>query len=122
MGSHPLNLAIRFLLELATLYAMGFWGWRQGEGWLRPVLAIGVPLLFAIAWGTFAVPDDPSRSGGAPVPIPGLLRLVLELLFFSVGVLMMYQSGYHTPGFIFGIVIIVHYMASYDRIVWLIQQ
>ncbi len=75
MGSHSLNLALRFLLELAALGAMGYWGWTQHEGPVRWRWAIGLPLVAAVLWGTFAVPNDPSRSGQAPVPIPGILRL-----------------------------------------------
>jgi hypothetical protein len=52
MGSHPINLAIRFLLELSALLAMGVWGWRQSEGWLRFVLALGIPIIVAVVWGT----------------------------------------------------------------------
>lgn len=80
MGSHPLNLLVRFLLELAALGAFGYWGWQQAEGALAYLLAIGLPVLTAVLWVTFAVPEDPSRSGHAPVPVPGLLRLLLELL------------------------------------------
>ena len=63
MGSHPINLAIRFLLEITALITMGFWGWRQSEGWFRYILALIIPILAAVVWGTFAVPNDPSRSG-----------------------------------------------------------
>jgi hypothetical protein len=56
MGSHPINLAIRFLLELVALLAMGIWDWQQREGWLRLVLAVGIPLTAALLWGIFAVP------------------------------------------------------------------
>ena len=122
MGSHPINLTIRFLLELSTLLAMGVWGWRQSEGWFRFVLAFGIPLLFAVVWGVFAVPNDPSRSGKAPVPVPGIVRLILELTFFAIGTWMLYQMGYPRLSLIFGTVVVVHYLVSYDRIGWLIQQ
>ncbi len=72
MGSHPINLAVRFILELTALVAAGMWGWHQSEGWLKFLLVITLPLLIAIVWGTFAVPDDPSRSGAAPIPISGI--------------------------------------------------
>jgi hypothetical protein len=65
MGSNPINLVIRFLLELSALMAMGFWGWNQGKGAFRFVLAFGIPIIAALVWGVFAVPDDPSRSGNA---------------------------------------------------------
>ncbi|MBN2245139.1 MAG: DUF2568 domain-containing protein, partial [Candidatus Aminicenantes bacterium] len=35
-------------------------------------------------WGTFRVPGDSSSSGKAPIPIPGFLRLFLELVIFSL--------------------------------------
>ena len=84
MGTHPINLAVRFLLEMAALISLGVWGWKVGDSWTRYILAIGIPLILAVGWGTFAVPDDPSRSGSAPVPVPGIIRLLLELGFFSV--------------------------------------
>ena len=48
MGSHPINLAIRFLLELAALAALSLWGWRQSESWIRIVLAMGLPVIAAV--------------------------------------------------------------------------
>jgi hypothetical protein len=63
MGSHPINLAVRFLLEVVALLAMAYWGWTQHEGLFRFVWAIGLPVVSAVIWGSFAVPDDPSRSG-----------------------------------------------------------
>jgi hypothetical protein len=122
MGSHPINLTIRFLLELSTLLTMGVWGWRQTEGWVRFVLALGIPIIFAVVWGTFAVPNDPSRSGGAPVPVPGMVRLTLELAFFAIGIWMLYQMGYPPLSLVFGTIVVVHYLVSYDRVSWLIQQ
>lgn len=122
MGSHPINLGIRFLLELAALYSMGLWGWKQSEGPLRYLLALGIPVLFAIAWGTFAVPDDPSRSGAAPIPVPGFLRLLLELAFFFVAAWMLHNVGLTTQACVFGVIVLVHYVVSYDRILWLLKQ
>lgn len=79
MGSHPVNLAPRFLLELAALLALGIWEWQQSESWLRFVLVLAVPIIAAAIWGTLNVPHDPSRSGAAPVVVPGVLRLDIEL-------------------------------------------
>ncbi len=122
MGSHPINLAVRLLLEVAALLAIGFWGWSQGEGVLRFVLAPGLPIIAAVLWGTFAVPDDPSRSGKAPVPIPGILRLLLELAIFACATWALYDAGAIQSSRILGIVVLVHYVLSYDRIKWLIRQ
>ena len=122
MAYHPLNLALRFILELAALFAMGYWGWTQHDGLARYLYAIGLPLISAVIWGTFAVPDDPSRSGKAPVPVPGALRLILELAFFALAVLALFAAGRETWGAILGIAAVLHYLISYDRILWLIKR
>lgn len=122
VGSHPHNLAMRFLLELVALVALGRWGWLQSEGPLRFVLALTIPLLAALLWGTLAVPDDPSRSGRVPLPIPGTLRLLLELLFFTLATAALFAIGAATFGWILGTGVLIHYALSYDRIRWLVKQ
>lgn len=121
MGSHPLNLTLRFFLEMSALIAMGYWGWTQNQGLPRWLLTIGLPILAAVLWGTFAVPNDPSRSGGAPVPTPGILRLLLELLFFALAAYALVASQQAPIGWAFAIVTIIHYVFSYDRVLWLIR-
>ena len=122
MGSHPLNLALRFLLEIAALVAIGYWGFSQHTGIWRFIIGIGGPLLAAVLWGTFAVPDDPSRSGKAPVPIPGVIRLVLELSLFGFAAWALYDAGSTMLALIMAGLTIVHYALSYDRVAWLIPQ
>jgi len=121
MGSHPANLTVRFLLELTALIATGIWGWRQTDDWIRFVLAFGIPILLAAIWGTFAVPKDPSRSGKAPVAVPGIIRLVIELAFFALAVWALQDIGFTRLSWIVGIIVAIHYIISYDRIMWLIK-
>ena len=121
MGSHPINLAVRFLLEIAALLAMGYWGWSQSDGVLRILWALALPLLAAALWAIFAVPDDPSRSGKTVVPTRGFLRLLLELVFFGFAVWALYDTGATQLSWILGIVVMVHYALSYDRIGWLLR-
>ena len=122
MGTHPINLALRFMLEVAGLFAIGFWGWQQGDGFVSYVLAIGLPLIAAIIWGTFNVPEDPSRSGKAPVPIPGWLRLILELAFFGFAVWCLFDVGARQLAIGLAVVVLLHYAVSYDRLSWLVRQ
>jgi hypothetical protein len=122
MGSNPINLTVRFFLEITALMAMGFWGWNQSKGALRFMLAFGIPLIAAVIWGVFAVPNDPSRSGNAPIATAGILRLALELIFFSFAAWTLYSAGAIKGSWIFGIVTLIHYILSYDRLYWLIKQ
>jgi hypothetical protein len=121
MAYHPINLALRFLLEIAALISLGYWGWSQHQGALRPILGIGLPVVAGAVWGIFRVPGDASASGEAPVPVRGPLRLLLELVLFALAVWALYASG--KPGWGLGLAIAtaLHYLASYDRVVWLIR-
>lgn len=122
MAYHPLNLALRFLLEIAALVALGYWGFDQHSGIWRFVLGLGVPVLAAIAWGTLAVPGDRSRSGKAPVPVSGTVRLLLELSFFGAAALALYDAGQPILALILAGVTLLHYALSYDRVAWLVRQ
>jgi hypothetical protein len=122
MGSHPINLIIRFLLELSALTAMGLWGWKQNDGWFRFILVLGIPIIAAIIWGVFNVPNDPSRSGEAPIVVSGIVRLVIELAFFTIAALALNDLGYIKLSWVIGILVVIHYIISYDRIIWLINR
>lgn len=122
MGTHPANLAVRFLLEVSAYLILGFWGWRRRDDGLRIVVALAIPLLWAALWGTFAVPGDPSRSGSAPIPVPGVLRLALECAFFACATWALYELRFVRLAAVFGTAVAVHYALSYDRIRWLVGQ
>lgn len=122
MGSHPINLIIRFLLEIIAFMSAGIWAWKQVEGWSRLLLAIGVPIILTAIWGIFAVPDDPSRSGAAPIVTPGIIRLFIELGIFAFATWALYNMGSVKVSLAFGIIIVLHYIASYDRIIWLLSR
>ena len=122
MGSHPFNLAIRFLLEMTALISFGMWAWNQGVGNLRYLYAFVFPVIFAAVWGVFAVPDDPSRSGTVPVIIPGFIRLILELSFFAFAAWTQYDLGNKKMSLVLAIIVVLHYIISYDRLKWLLQQ
>lgn len=118
VGGHPLNLALRFALELAMLGALGLWGYRRGGAW-GWVLAAALPLTAAILWGVFAVPDDPSRSGKTVVATPGVLRLLLELSLFAGAALALWHVRHPILAGSLGATVLVHYALSYDRVAWL---
>ncbi|BCH30798.1 hypothetical protein MesoLjLc_27280 [Mesorhizobium sp. L-8-10] len=117
------NLTLRFLLELAALAGFGLAGWRLGDSslWRWP-LALLFPAVAAALWGIFAVPGDPSRSGAAPVPISGGVRLLLELLILCGGAGAYWIEGHRVMALVLAILVAVHYGLSADRIYWLLRQ
>lgn len=124
MSRNPLNLGLRFLLELVMLYALGLWGWTQHQGAIRYLWVIGLPFLAAVLWGTFRIPEDSSANGRALVPVPGWVRLLLEALLFGAATWAFFASkasGAVTAGWVFGGVTLLHYILSYDRILWMLK-
>ena len=122
LGSHPVNLIYRFLLEILVLFVVALWSWRSVGGWMGLVLAFVLPFALALIWGIFAVPDDPSRSGKAPVPIAGSLRLLLDLLIFSFAIWCLADQGMPFFAAAFAILVLFHYIISMDRVKWLVKQ
>lgn len=122
MAYHPLNLALRFILELLILFIEGYWAWKTQSGIEKYILVIALPLAIAIAWGVFAVPNDPSRSGKTVVAVSGITRLVIEFIVFGSGVWFMYKSINPLYSIMFAIIVILHYAISYERIAWLLKQ
>lgn len=116
---HPLNAALRFALELAALAAMGYWGWVRHDGVERWLWAIGLPLVAAVAWAVFRIPGDP---GNAPVAVPGVVRLLLEVVFFGGAVWLLMLAGSPGRALLLGVVLAGHYLWAYRRVVWMLQR
>ncbi|MBN1452969.1 MAG: YrdB family protein [Anaerolineales bacterium] len=121
MSQNPINLAVRFLLEIIALVAIGALAKAQFPGALGFILMIALPLFAAVVWGTFNVKGDPSRSGKAPVPVPGIVRLLIELDIFGCATWALFSLN-PASGWIFGLVTLAHYILSYDRIAWLLKR
>src|ERR1051325_728747 len=100
MGGTWWNLPLRFLLELAALLGLGMADWSLSAGVWRWILAIALPLVAAVLWGAFAVLVEPGRSGRAPVPVPGAVRLALELIILFGGATGFYLAGHASPGIV----------------------
>jgi len=70
-----LALTVRFLLELAALAAVSWWGFEVS--WL---LGLGAPLLVALVWGAFISPK-------AAVKVPKAVWVGLQVLVFGAAAL-----------------------------------
>ena len=72
-----LTLLIRFLLELCMLAALGYWGFKTGDGTaMKALLGVGAPLLVAVVWGTFIAPK-------ATVEVPAAVWIGLQVILFG---------------------------------------
>lgn len=118
-----MNLALRFILEILVLVVVGWVCWFNLDGVWRWVGVIGGPLLLILVWGLFNVPGDPSRGGGAPVPVSGRSRLAVEFAYFGVGMLATaVATGIFWPPLVFALAVVLHYVLSLDRVGWLLTR
>jgi hypothetical protein len=85
------NLALAFLLELALLAAVGYWGFQVGQNTLlKFVLGLGAPFLVAVFWGVLLAPRSPLRVNEP-------LYTLLSAAVFAVGTATLAASGHPVP-------------------------
>lgn len=111
------NQALRFLLEVAALIALAYWGWTAHGGVWRVTLAVGLPVVTVAVWAVFRVPDDP---GPAPVPVSGPLRLLVEFALFGLAAALLAAAGRPLEGAVFAALVALHYVLDRARIRWLL--
>jgi Protein of unknown function (DUF2568) len=101
------NLALRFLWELFALGTLGYWGFKTGSGTVTKIgLGIGAPLVAAVAWGTFVSPQ-------APVQLPGLLVLVLQVLIFGSVAAGLVATGHRNLALVFVVIVLINALLMY---------
>jgi hypothetical protein len=97
-----INLGLRFLLELAALAALGYWGFTTGpSGLVRLGLCVGTPLVAAAVWGAFIAPK-------APYPPARPIRLLLEVLVFGSAALALVLAGQTLIGLFFAALVLAN--------------
>jgi hypothetical protein len=119
MSQNPINLALRFGLELAAFFAYAYWGWTQHEGVWRLLWGIGLPVIVAAIWGIFRAPND---DGKGLMEVPGPVRLVTEMAIFTLAVILYGAAGRTTAATILALLLILHYLVSYDRVIRLLKR
>jgi hypothetical protein len=86
------NLGISFLLELAVLAALSYFGFHLTTTvWLHWLAGIGLPLAMGIFWSQYMAPLAPKHFVGTPYAI-------LKFIIFEAGALGLYASNQHTLG------------------------
>ena len=96
-----INLGLAFLLELAALAALGYWGYCTGDSTFTSLLlGIGAPLLAAIAWGLFAAPKSVFRNR--------LLAIATKAVVFGAAFLALASKDLPGLAVIFGALVIAN--------------
>lgn len=121
MSLNPVLLGFRFLFEVVALASAGVLGWRITDGPGRWLLVVLLPVIAATLWGVFAVPDDPSRSGEAPVAVPGSIRLLIELAVLFGGAAALWFAGLPRLALLSAAALLVYHVLAYDRAPWLLR-
>ncbi len=96
------NLALRFLLELCILAAVGYWAFHTVRGVIAKIgLGIGLPLVTAIVWGLFLAPASSLRLHGAG-------HLILEVVIFGLAAAALFASHHPTLAGTFLLITVVN--------------
>src|ERR1700748_2825638 len=75
-----LNLALKFVLELAAFAALAWWGGTVGHGVVSVLVAVAAPLAGVVVWGRWAAARGERR-------LPVARRVPLELCVFALAAL-----------------------------------
>lgn len=110
------NLTLRFGLEIAALVGLTV----AASGRLAGVFVVAVPIAAGSVWGLYNVPGDSSRSGKAAMPVPGFVRLVIELAILFGAAWALIATGRPVWGGILAGLIAFHLAFSIPRVRWLL--
>ncbi|MFF5921005.1 DUF2568 domain-containing protein [Streptomyces flavochromogenes] len=104
------NEGLAFLLELAALAMLAWWGWESAEALApRLLLAVAAPAAAAVLWGLFAAPKARVR-----LPVVGVLAV--KALVFGAAAAALYALGRHGGAVVFAVVAVVNTaLATVDR-------
>ena len=97
------NLAVRFVVELAGVGALAYWGSQAADGPEALVLAIGAPLAMIVAWAVVVAP-----TAHNPLTQPQRDLIGTGLLLGSAGALL--AAGEATVAVAFAAIVVVNWI------------
>ena len=100
----PLQLAIRFILELAAVVASGIVGGSIGSPPLGLAGGVGLATVFIVIWGLFLAPRARFRQ-------PAMVRLVVGTLVMETPAIGLAIVGQTTAGAILAVAILANAVA-----------
>jgi Protein of unknown function (DUF2568) len=102
IGVKMANDGVRFLVELAALASIGYWGFHEHSGWPAKIaFGLGGPILVASIWAVWMAPGSRRRA-------PERIRVLLEVVIFGLAVAALAASTGGVLAVIFGVVAFVN--------------
>jgi Protein of unknown function (DUF2568) len=95
------NDGLRFLLELAALASLAYFGFTEFDGAAQWLVGVGAPSLVAVVWGRFVSP----RASHPQVDPP---RLLLEVAVFGSGAAALLAAGRTALGLVLAGLAVLH--------------
>lgn len=95
---------LAFLLEVAMLASLVFWGFKQTEPY-NYLLGIGLPAVVVVLWGLFMAPKSQRR-------LPLHVVKALALIAFLLAACALFSAGLQTLAIIFAAVAVVWYICG----------
>jgi hypothetical protein len=93
------NLALRFLLELAGILALGWWGFHAGGGLVAILLGLAAPIALIAVWSLVVAPK-------ALYPQSPLFRLVVGTVLLEVAALSLVTIGATLAAVVLGLAVL----------------
>lgn len=95
------NEGLAFVLELAALAALAYWGFTAEGVAAKIVLGVGAPVVAAVVWGLFAAP-----RATVALPLPGVL--LVKAIVFGAAVAALAVRGDAVPAIVFAVLVVAN--------------
>ena len=102
------NELLAFLLELAAVAILCWWGFATGTGFGSVALGLGAPLVAAVLWGLFAAPR-------ARFSLPRIGVVAVKVLVFGSATAALAVLGYPIPAAVFAVIVVVNLAVEQRR-------
>lgn len=101
-----INLTVAFLVELAAIAALGYWGFTEGPNTLAKfALGLGAPALAIVVWAIFGAPKSSMQLQGAAY-------LALQAVVFGAGALALVAAGQKWLGIAYAVIALINSAAA----------
>lgn len=106
-----------FLLEVVGLIGIGRLGWHLGTNlpWSLSLSALFVALSSAV-WTLFRTRGFVPSGGDPVIAVPGAVRVVIEMTFYTLGAFGLWVSGWEIAAIVFLAGVVIVSIAMRDRL------